>query len=71
MAAPTAASTVAPDGEVLPFAAMKRKLCVVTGANSGIGKAMATALARDGAEVVRRRGLASMGRASASMVGLS
>jgi NAD(P)-dependent dehydrogenase (short-subunit alcohol dehydrogenase family) len=31
---------------------MKGKVCVVTGAKSGIGKATATALARLGAEVV-------------------
>ncbi len=31
---------------------MRGKLCIVTGANSGIGKAMATAFARDGAEVL-------------------
>lgn len=44
---------------------MHGKLCVVTGANSGIGKAMATELARQGAQVVlvcrnRSRGEAAL-----------
>jgi NAD(P)-dependent dehydrogenase (short-subunit alcohol dehydrogenase family) len=53
---------------------MKGKVCVVTGATSGIGKATATALARLGAEVVlvgRDRGrteaaVAAIGSVSAS-----
>jgi len=51
---------------------MNGKVCVVTGANSGIGKAAATALARMGAQIVlvgRDRGRAEA--AAAEIAGVS
>ena len=45
---------------------MQGKVCIVTGANSGIGKAAAAALARNGATVImlcrnRKRGQSALG----------